>query len=73
MLVPPPAPPYTLAPGVGPLDDGQQQALDACLSALAGRVGGVVVAAAATTTTHHVVEIMTHAGTVLALERIARP
>ena len=73
MLVPPPAPSYTLAPDVGPLTRGQQATLDACLSALTGRVAGVVVTSASTTATHHVVELMTPAGTLIALERAAPP
>jgi hypothetical protein len=73
VLVPPPAPSYTLAPGVDPLTAGQQSALDACLSALTGRIGGAVVTAATTTTTHHVLELMTPCGTLLVLERADSP
>jgi hypothetical protein len=69
VIVPPPAPSYTLAPDVGPLTTGQQATLDACLAALTGRVAGVVVASARTTATHHVVELVTPAGTMIALER----
>lgn len=69
MLVPAPLPPYTLAPGVSPLDEGQRAALEACLAALTGRVGGVVVTAVGTTATHHVIELMTSAGAILVLER----
>lgn len=71
MLVPAPLPSYTLAPGVGPLDTGQQAALEACLGALTGRLTGVVVTAAGSTLSHHVIELMTPAGTLLVLERIA--
>ena len=71
VIVPPPAPSYTLAPDVGPLTLGQQ-ALDACLGALTGRVGGVVVTSAFTTGTHHVLELVTPAGTLIALERAER-
>lgn len=71
MLVPAPLPAYTLAPGIGPLDAGQQIALEACLAALTGRVTGVVVTAAGTTLTHHVIELMTPAGAMLVLERVA--
>jgi hypothetical protein len=70
VLVPAPRPAYTLAPGVGPLDAGQQDALDASLEALTGHVGGVVVTAAGTTLSHHVIELMTPAGALLVLERI---
>lgn len=70
MLVPAPRPAYTLAPGVGPLDPGQQEALEACLAALTGRVSGVVVTAAGTTLSHHVIELMTPAGALLVLERV---
>lgn len=70
MLVPAPLPAYTLAPGVGPLDDGQTEALNACLAALTGRVTGVVVTAAGTTLSHHVIELMTPAGALLVLERV---
>lgn len=70
MLVPAPPPAYTLAPGVGPLDDGQQQALDGCLVALTGRLTAVVVTAAGTTLSHHVIELMTSAGSLLVLERV---
>jgi hypothetical protein len=69
VLVPPPAPSYTLAPDIGRLTLGQQATLDACLGALTGRVGGVVVTSAFTTATHHVVELVTPAGTLIALER----
>jgi hypothetical protein len=70
LLVPPPLPAYTLAPGLAPLEPGQQAALEACLAALTGRVAGVVVTAAGTTLTHHVIELVTSAGTLLALERV---
>jgi hypothetical protein len=70
VLVPPPPPAYTLAPGVGPLDEGQQIALDACLAALTGRLSAVVVTAAGTTVSHHVIELMTAAGSMLVLERV---
>jgi hypothetical protein len=70
VLVPAPPPAYTLAPGVGPLDEGQQQALDACLAALTGRMAAVVVTAAGTTLSHHVIELMTAAGSMLVLERV---
>jgi hypothetical protein len=53
-----------------PLRPGQQAALDACLSALTGRLAGVVVTAAGTTLSHHVIELMTPAGALLVLERI---
>ena len=71
VIVPPPAPSYTLAPGVGPLTLGQQSTLDACLVALTGRVGGVFVTSACTTGTHHAIELATPVGTLLALERAA--
>jgi len=70
LLVPSPPPAYTLAPGLGPLDQGQQAALDACLSGLTGRLTGVVVTAAGTTLGHHVIELATPAGTLLVLERV---
>lgn len=70
MLVPAPSPAYTLAPGVRPLRPGQQAALDACLSALTGRLSGVVVTAAGTTLGHHIIELATAAGTMLVLERL---
>ncbi len=70
MLVPAPRPAYTLSPGVGPLDAGQQRALDACLAALTGRLTAVVVTAAGTTLSHHVIELMTSAGSMLVLERV---
>ena len=69
MLVPAPPPAYTLAPGVGPLEPGQQRALEACLAALTGRMTGVVVTAAGTTLSHHVLELLTPAGAMLVLER----
>ena len=62
VIVPPPTPSYTLAPGVGPLTLGQQSTLDACLVALTGRVGGVFVTSARTTATHHAIELATAAG-----------
>jgi O-acetyl-ADP-ribose deacetylase (regulator of RNase III) len=69
VIVPSPAPSYTLAPEIGPLTAGQQATLDACRGALTGRVGGVVVTSAFTTATHHVVELVTPSGTLIALER----
>jgi hypothetical protein len=71
VIVPPPSPSYTLAPDVGPLSPRQQDALEACLRTLTGRVSGVVVTAAVTTETHLVIELMTPAGTLLLLERHA--
>jgi hypothetical protein len=73
VIVPPPAPSYTLAPDVDPLCPRQQAALEACLSALTGRLGGVVVTAAGVSETHLVIELMTAAGTLLMMERIAPP
>ena len=70
MIVPPPAPSYTLAPDLGPLSPGQRLALEACLTALTGRLAGVFVTAAVSTETHHVIELMTPAGSLIALERI---
>ena len=70
MLVPPPLPSYTLSPDVEPLRTGQQQALEAALGGLMGRVHGVVVTAVGTTLSHHVIELMTSAGTLLVLERV---
>lgn len=71
MIVPPPSPAYTLAPGVEPLEPGQQAALDACLSAITGQVIGVLVIAAGTTGSHHVIELLTPVGTLLVLERVS--
>lgn len=71
MIVPPPTPTYTLAPDVGPLLPGQQAALDACLTALVGRVNGVLVVSAGTSESHHVIELLTPAGTLLVLERVS--
>lgn len=70
MIVPPPPPAYTLAPGVAPLEPGQQSALDACLAQLTGRLGGVVVTWAATGDSHHVIELLTPAGTLLVVARL---
>lgn len=72
MLVPPPLPAYTLAPDLPELRPGEQRALEACLSALTGRLSGVVVTAAGTTLSHHVIELATPAGTLLVMERVAR-
>ena len=71
MLVPIPLPTYTLAPDLEPLDGGQQRALEAALGGLTGRLHGVVVTACGTTLSHHVIELMTSAGTLLVLERVA--
>jgi hypothetical protein len=70
VIVPPPTPAYTLAPDLAPLEPGQQAVLDACLSALTGRLDGVLVTAAGTSGTHHVIELLTPAGTLLVLERV---
>ncbi len=71
MLVPAPLPSYTLAPGMKPLTAGQQAALEACLSALTGRISGVLVMSAVTTADHHVIELVTPAGALLAMERVS--
>lgn len=71
VLVPIPLPTYTLAPDLEALDGGQQRALEAALGGLSGRLHGVVVTAAGTTLSHHVIELMTSAGTLLVLERVA--
>ena len=71
MLVPAPLPSYTLAPGMKALSPGQQAALEACLSALTGRLTGVLVTGASTTAEHHVIELITPAGRLLAMERVS--
>ena len=71
MLVPSPLPTYTLAPGLKPLSGGQQAALESCLSALTGRLSGVLVTSASTTASHHLIELITPAGTLLAMERVS--
>ena len=73
MLVPAPLPTYTLSPDIAPLSDGQQAALVACLSALTGRLSGVLVESAVTTPSHHVLELITPAGRLLAMERVCEP
>ena len=70
MLVPAPLPTYTLAPDLAPLSEGQLAALETCLSALTGRVSGVVVISAVTSPSHHLIELITPAGMLLAMERI---
>jgi hypothetical protein len=70
VLIPPPLPTYTLAPGVPELGPAQQDALEAALGGLLGRVHGVVVTAVGTTLSHHVIELMTSAGMLLVLERV---
>lgn len=69
MLIPPPPPTYTFAPGVGPLTPGQADALESALIALTGRLSGVVVTGARSSASHHVIELLTPAGTMLAMER----
>jgi hypothetical protein len=70
VLIPPPLPTYTLAPGIPDLGPGQQHALEAALGGLMGRFHGVVVTAVGTTLSHHVIELVTSAGTLLVLERV---
>jgi hypothetical protein len=70
MLVPPPSPAYTLAPGLS-LSTDQQAVLEACLSSLTGRMSGVLVTDASTTAHHHLIELVTPAGRLLAIERVS--
>jgi hypothetical protein len=56
-----------------PLTSDQQAALEACLSALTGRLTGVLVTSASTTASHHLIELITPAGTLLAMERVGAP
>ncbi len=70
MLIPAPPPTYTLAPGMEALTRAQKAALEACLSALTGRLSSVLVTSVCTTHTHHVIELITPAGTLLAMERV---
>lgn len=70
MLVPAPLPTYTLAPGLKALTGAQLAALEACLSALTGRLSGVLVTSVSTTDSHHLIELITPAGTLLAMERV---
>jgi hypothetical protein len=70
VLIPPPLPTYTLAPGLPPLGAGQQHALEAALGGLTGRLHGVVVTAVGTTLSHHVIAITAMAGSVLVLARV---
>ena len=69
MLVPPPPPSYTLAPGLPELGDGQRRALEACLLALTGRHAGVLVTGVGTTLDHHVIELTTPAGSLMVMRR----
>lgn len=70
MLVPAPSPTYTLAPDMTPLSVGQLAALETCLSALTGRLSGVIVMSATTSGSHHLIEMITPAGMLLAMERV---
>ena len=71
MLVPAPLPTYTLSPDIAPLSGGQLAALEACLTALTGRLSGVVVESAAPPSSHHLLELIPPAGRLLAMERVA--
>lgn len=71
MLIPAPLPTYTLAPGLQELSCAQKAALEGCLSALTGRLSGVLVTSVCTTDTHHLIELITPAGTLLAMERVS--
>lgn len=73
MLIPAPLPTYTLSPDLGPLSVGQLAALQTCLSALTGRLSGVLVERVTTTSSHHLLELITPAGRLLAMERVAAP
>lgn len=70
MLIPAPLPTYTLAPGLAALTGAQQAALEACLAALTGRLSAVLVTSVCTTDSHHLIELITPAGTLLAMERV---
>lgn len=68
MLIPPPRPPYTMAPDLPPPTPGQERALRRALAALSGRVPGVVVTGIRSTDTVHLMELATASGTMLAVE-----
>ena len=71
MIVPPPAPVFTLVPGVPDLTPAQSRMLDSCLDALSGKVAGVMVTRAARVGDVEVLELETALGPVIALERRA--
>lgn len=68
MLIPPPHPPYTLAPDLPQPTPGQERALLRALVALSGLVPGVVVTGIRSTDTVHLMELDTASGTMLAVE-----
>ena len=66
MLIPPPLPAYTLAPELE-LSPRQHRALERCLDALTGKVGGVVVLSARTEGSCLLLELAAPGGSVLYL------
>ena len=68
MLIPPPAPSYTLDPDLGDLTEDQERALDRCLESLTGEVGGVVVTAVRLRAGAQVIEILTACGPMTMVE-----
>ena len=71
MIVPAPAPVFTLVPGLPELTAAQDRLLQACLGTLSGRVCGVMVTRAATVGDLDVLELQTSEGAVIAVERRA--
>ncbi len=69
MIVPPPRPAYTLAPGIESLSDDHERLLGGVLTYLTGRLGGLVVSRATHTETHVVLELETAVGSILIVER----
>lgn len=69
MIVPPPRPAYTLAPGIESLSEDHERLLGGVLTYLTGRLGGLVVSRATHTETHVVLELETAVGSILIVER----
>lgn len=70
MLIPPPAPSFTLSPSLGDLSPADLAAVQRCVASLAGQMGGVVVTGVRVRGRHRIVEVETLMGTVIVQEAL---
>ena len=70
VLIPPPAPSFTLSPALGLLPDEEFASVERCVASLSGKLAGVIVTDVRTRRRHRIVVLETALGPMVISERI---
>ena len=70
MLIPPPAPSFTLSPALGALPGEELASIERCVASLSGKLAGVIVTDVHTRGRHRVVVLETSLGPMVISERL---